>query len=53
MNMNYMHSYVQNIEGIIQNYNFINKTIYIYIFSPLIQLYTTLKIMLTSMYMYI
>lgn len=39
----------------LHSYNFINKTIhmYIYIYGLLIQLYTTLKIMLTYMYMYI
>lgn len=56
MNINYMQNYVKkNNEEITQSYNFINKTIhmYIYIYGLLIQLYTTLKIMLTYMYMYI
>lgn len=50
--MNYMHNYVKNIEEITQNYNFINKTIYIYLWSSYLIVYY-LKITLKLMYTYI
>lgn len=50
--MNYMHNYVKNIEEITQNYNFINKTIYIYFWSSYLIVYY-LKITLKLMYTYI
>lgn len=50
--MNYMHNYVKNIEEITQNYNFINKTIYTYLWSSYLIVYY-LKITLKLMYTYI